>query len=121
MARAWDCFPRCSYGNRVSPEPDARARHTNNPHTAHPPPRSANPARPDRPPPARLGACRQAKAYGSVEPTPLGRVQRKRRRTFKGQPEALGASGDNRTAAPSRLGNMHNKTNTASGTVLRRP
>ncbi|XLU78346.1 hypothetical protein S245_001767 [Arachis hypogaea] len=26
MARAWDCFPRCSYGNRVSPEPDARDR-----------------------------------------------------------------------------------------------
>ena len=65
-------------------EPDS----TQDPDTAHPPPRSANPARPDEQPPARLGACRQAEAYGSAEPTPLGRVRGKRRRTFKGQPEA---------------------------------
>ncbi|XLU74834.1 hypothetical protein S245_033887, partial [Arachis hypogaea] len=64
------------------------ARHTNDPHTTHPPPRSANPARPDEQPPARLGTCRQAEAYGSAEPTPLGRVRGKQRRTFKGQPEA---------------------------------
>ncbi|RTK51188.1 hypothetical protein DRJ72_13820 [Enterococcus faecalis] len=65
-------------------EPDS----TNDPHTTHPPPRSANPARPDEPRPARLGACRQAEAYGRAEPTPLGRVRGKRRITFKGQPEA---------------------------------
>ncbi|XLS75017.1 hypothetical protein HN51_031882 [Arachis hypogaea] len=71
-----------------SRDPSQGARHTNDPHTTHLPPRSANPARPDEPPPARLGACRQAEAYGSAEPNPLGRVRGKRRRTFKVHPEA---------------------------------
>ena len=65
-------------------EPDS----TQDPDTAHPPPRSANPARPDEPRPARLGACRQAEAHEVAESAPLGRVRGKRRRTFKGQPDA---------------------------------
>ncbi|XLR47493.1 hypothetical protein S83_032153 [Arachis hypogaea] len=78
-------------------EPDS----TQDPHTAHPPPRSANPARPDEPRPARQGACRQAEAYGRAKPTPLGRVQRRRRRILEGQDEASPASA--RTEKPHRL------------------
>ncbi|XLR18256.1 hypothetical protein S83_046182 [Arachis hypogaea] len=78
-------------------EPDS----TQDPDTAHPPPRSANPARPDEPRPARQGACRQAEAYGRAKPTPLGRVQRRRRRILEGQDEASPASA--RTEKPHRL------------------